>query len=489
MAKEKKGSYAGIRVEEIDDVHEEKDLTPKEASFSLAAEALEESVDKAFQEGPLKAVTDTIQSSHDNAFRQVGRVEVKTFDAAFLEAVEHGLEAIGRIIANPRTFIKETQEIVNVEKAKKVSVASIQHFATHSQYLRSIEDNGEVIPDRILTIHSETNTAIYENRFVMTLIKRTLSFVEQRNTFIKEHGETLDSDELFVHSKTNFGGVDYEVSMRVKASIPSSDAGESEKNNSLLRRLDDCQGRCMDYLHSNFMNQMKGAKDITSPVHMTNMLLKHPDYHAAYELWEFIDQYDSLGVSYEVKENADDFDEEYLQSLYKLIAQAMLKLRTRHFEKANAESGPTSKKITPTIIFGLDEVGYEDSRFLYDAYPDARPADYDPTALITQEEREEARDKRLAKATNQEIAQIRLKKAVTKDKDRTAFNQAKRRNEQKSALEAEVAEEREKEKARKQAEAAERARKAREAKAKKQAQEEALYEEKKKKYTEGGGKK
>lgn len=486
MAGKGKVEISGVKVEKIEDVREKLVLEPKDEDFVSAAKALEKEVDKAFQKAPLSNVANKVAHSPENAFRQVSRVEVKAFDATFLDAVEKGLDAIGKIIANPRTFIKEVQEVENVEKVRRVSVASIQHFATHSQYLRTIEDNGEVIPDKILTIHSETNTAIYENRFVMTLIKRALSFVEQRNTFVREHGETLDSDELFAHSKVNFGGVDYEVSMRVKASVPSGDAGESEKNNELLRRLSNAQQRCGDYLHSNFMNQMKGAKDITSPVHMTNMLLKHPDYHAAYELWEFIDQYESLGVSYDVKETANDFDEDYLRSLYEMLAETMLRLHSRHQSKAKAEAEVSAKRVTPTIIFGLDEIGYEDSRFLYDAFPEAEEK-IDPTLLITPEERQAVVDKRAARALNESIAEARLSKAVKKDKDAAEFQGAKRRGAQKAALEEkarlkkeeEKAEEQKRLEAKRKAEAQERARK--------RAEENALYEEQRKKYEKPGG--
>lgn len=442
----KSKEYPGIKLEKIDDVKEKKNVNPKDASFLSASKEAEKTLSKIYNENPdLASVKKKVESSPENSFRQVGRVEVKAFDASFLDAVEKGLAAIGKIIANPRTFIKETHEIENVEKAKKVSVASIQHFATHSQYLRTVEENGEVIPDKILTIHSETNTAIYENRFVMTLIKRTLSFVEQRYKFVVEHGETLDSDELYIHSKVPFGGVNYQLSMRLKASIPSSDAGESEKNNSLLRRLRDAKTRCGDYLHSNFMTQMKGAKDITSPVHMTNMLLKHPDYHEAYLLWEFIDQYESLGVSYDVKESAADFDDKYLDSLYRLIAEAMLTLRSRHIDKARAEN-ISAKRITPQVIFGMDEVTYEDSRFFYDAYPEAKE-EVDPTSIITEEERKGELEKKVNHLLGETIAEKRLSKAVTKDKDKNAYEDAKSRGEKKAILEEKLKEKKEKEKA------------------------------------------
>ena len=430
----------GVRVSPIDQVEEKADLASS-SGLSSASARLKKDSHETFKNPLLGKVKKTIQAG-ENRFRQVGRVEVKAFDSSFVDALENGLEAIGRILANPRTFIKETTEIENVEKAKKVSTVSIQHFATHSQYLRTIQENGEVIPDKILTIHSETNTAIYENRFVMTLIKRALSFTEQRYNFVRDHGETRDSDELLIHSKSNFSGVEYEVAMRVRASVPSADAGESAKNEAILRRLNGCKKRCGDYLRSSFMTQMKGAKDVTSPVHMTNMLLKHPDYHAAYELWEFIEQYDSLGVSYDVQESLGGFDEEYLSSLYEVVAQAVLQFHSRHVGVASVSGDEDKlKRVTPTIIFDMDDVNYDDGRFLYDAYP-AAEAPVDPTSVILEEERKKVVSEKLNHLQGQAIAKAKVVKTIRRDKDRVAFEGAKGRDEKKAVLEAKEKEKR-----------------------------------------------
>ena len=123
-----------------------------------------------------------VLSDGENYIRQTQRTEVKKFDSSIVNQVEEGLNAIEKILANPRTFIKEQTELVQVGLAKKVSSLSIRHFATHSQFVQSIDSNGEVIPEKVLTIFAETDTAIYENRFVMTLIKRCLSFLQKRYT-------------------------------------------------------------------------------------------------------------------------------------------------------------------------------------------------------------------------------------------------------------------------------------------------------------------
>lgn len=427
MAEKKQQNIPGVKITPLEKVDEEPlDLSSK--PLKEVSEIYRKKADEVWGDEDLSSLANTIAQKGENELRQVARVEVKAFDSSFLDALETGLAAVGKILANPRTFIKEITEIENVEKAKKVSVVSIQHFATHSQYLREVKENGEVIPDRILTIHSETNTAIYENRFVMTLIKRCLSFIDQRYKFIEEHGETLDSDELFIKSKTRLGGVDYNLALRLKAAIPSSDAGNSARNNELLNRLGACRSRCADFLRSPFMMQMKGAKDVTSPVHMTNMLLKHPDYHAAYELWEFIEQYESLGVSYDVQETVGEFDEAYLKAIYELIGNAILTIHSRHEEEV-VVTKTKAKKVTPMVLFNLDDISYDDGRFVYDAYPDA--ANHrDAFSTLDEEQREEHLNETAVHLSAQEKASGVVKKKIQKVKDQRAYAQAQARDEE-----------------------------------------------------------
>ena len=483
MAENKQTEIPGLKVEPIEDVSEPS-LDLSESSLQKAVRVFDAARPEVFEKN--KALTDLsrkIQEESDTELRQVGRVEVKAFDASFLDALEVGLTAVGKILANPRTFIKEMTEIESVEKAKKVSVVSIRHFATHSQYLRTVQDNGEVIPDKILTIHSETNTAIYENRFVMTLIKRCLSFIEQRYKYIEEHGETLDSDELFIKSKTKLGGVDYNLTMRLKASIPSADAGNSEKNDRLLNRLEGYRSLCSDFLHSSFMTQMKGAKDVTSPVHMTNMLLKHPDYHAAYELWEFIDQYESLGVSYDVKETTADFSEEYLKNIYQLIGNAILTLHSRHLDKAEIKN-TQSKRLTPQVLFTLDQLSYDDGKFVYDAYPDAaeHPSVFD---VLDEQQRKAKVERQAAHLSVQEKASTLSKKKIQRTKDQRAYEEAVSRDEEEDKRVAESSERAKKRQEEEEKRALEEQQRLQKEKARKLQEEEEAYQAAKRRILEG----
>ena len=362
----------------------------------------------------------------ENYISQTSRSEIKTFDDDFINELVEGVGAIMNILINPRTFIKEEQELVQTELAKKVSTLSLRYFASHTQYLSDIDEDDNVIPSKILTIFTETDLAIYENRFIMTLIKRVIHFIQTRYDWIVEHKETTDSDLLLVHNKTVIDGVTYEVDARIKASTPSLDDGNSKKNEETLQKLSELKKNTASLMHSPFMEQMRGAKEVTSPIHMTNMLRKHPDYHQAYLLWNFLDQYEELGISYDVKETAQQFDKRYLNELNKYVANSVILL---HNNRVKDKIPVTQKvKYEPQIIFKLEDVTYADSKFLYDAYPEAKASPANPLPPTPQEVREsEIRFKENMK--HQKALQKSIAKSILEEKDRICLEEANERQE------------------------------------------------------------
>lgn len=348
-----------------------------------------------------------VREQGKNYVRQTERLESKKFDGKFVDELEKGFNAIDQIIANPRTFIKESPELVEAGLAKKINAQSITHLASHTQFVHSVDEKGNVTPEKILTIHAEIDMQIYENRFVMTLIKKCSLFIEKRFNFIKDHGETLDSDLLLIKSVSDIDGAKYEIDSRIKVSTPSKDGGNKEKNEDVLQRLASLRERCAYYMRSPFMAEMQGAKDVANPIHMTNLIVKNPHYHTAYELWKFVDAYTELGVSYNVQETEQDFSQPYFEEILALVMADILTLRSNRVK--NKVINPKKSKdrvVNPKVVFNLEDETYYDGKFLYDQFPSYKKKRYSPMALTP----EEAKEQRLALEEN--LREERYKKTL-----------------------------------------------------------------------------
>ena len=407
-------------------------LTPVSVDVSRAIIPYRNLLDKEMKEKEMQALRKCVRHG-ENFVRQTQRTEVKKFDDSIIQELEAGLDAIERILANFKTFIKEQAELVNVGLAKKVTSLSIRHFATHSQFVRNINENNEVIPEKVLTIYAETDVAIYENRFVMTLIKRCLSFIQTRYEYIMSHGETKDSDLLLLHNKTTIDNVTYEVDSRIKVSVPSEDDGNMEKNKKLLDQLTELKNRCATYFASSFMTEMKGAKDVSSPIHMTNMIVKNPDYHRAYLFWEFLENYEELGVTFDIQERNTDFDQEYLNEINTYIANSIALLHT-HKVDDRVITAHVDEKIVPQVVFTLEDETFEEGKYLYDAYPEAKEKRSIPLPPTSEEVRKS--DERIKqRLKNQKDAKANIDKAIKKRKDEIAYEEAIARKERQKNFE------------------------------------------------------
>lgn len=348
-----------------------------------------------------------VREQGKNYVRQTERLESKKFDGKFVDELEKGFNAIDQIIANPRTFIKESPELVEAGLAKKINAQSITHLASHTQFVHSVDEKGNVTPEKILTIHAEIDMQIYENRFVMTLIKKCSLFIEKRFNFIKDHGETLDSDLLLIKSVSDIDGAKYEIDSRIKVSTPSKDGGNKEKNEDVLQRLASLRERCAYYMRSPFMAEMQGAKDVANPIHMTNLIVKNPHYHAAYELWKFVDAYTELGVSYNVQETEQDFSQPYFEEILALVMADILTLRSNRVKnKVISPKKSKDRVVNPKVVFNLEDETYYDGKFLYDQFPSYKKKRYSPMALTP----EEAKEQRLALEEN--LREERYKKTL-----------------------------------------------------------------------------
>ncbi len=310
----------------------------------------------------------------DNYIAHRARNEARAFDESWIEAISEGLEGIDHIIAAPRTFIKEQREVVLAALAKRVSAASVTHLASHSQFIHGFDEDGNVVPEKILGIDSDEDYQTYENRFVMSLILKLSIFVENRARYIKEHGDTRNSNVLVMHSKVTIDGKTYEIDNRIRLSEPSDDEGMKETNDEMLAKVETMSNRVIYYLSCPFMKKMKGAKIVHNPINMTNLLEKNPDYKKCVKLWRFIDSYNKLGIEYNIVERNEEFSKEYMDEVASMMVNNILTLTAHQVDAINIPQGKgdVTKRIVPKTLLNLDDIAFMDGKFQYTQFPEIK---------------------------------------------------------------------------------------------------------------------
>ena len=244
--------------------------------------------------------------------------ENKTFDEEWIRTVESYVPSLNKIVANPKSSLKMEEEIVQIEKARKINSQSIKHLSANTHFIREVRDD-MVVPKKILTAFPEIDYGTYENRFIMTLIDRLFVFVRNRYDVIKRNIDQLEMRELMITSKFPFNKTTVEVDLKLTFKDLIQNKEIIAYNKKLLDRIEYLNKVVTSLKASDFMNKMINQKRIYPPIMRTNIITKDVDYRNSYLLWLFLDRYNTLAFKVMIQEKDLTFNQEYLDALNRQI--------------------------------------------------------------------------------------------------------------------------------------------------------------------------
>ena len=251
----------------------------------------------------------------DTTLEQKREELVKVIDEEWISMIEDSLDAINAIIEKPRRFITTEEEVVPVSLAKKISADSVRHLSQNTQFIAQSDDGG-IHPTKILNVNTVETYDLYENRFIYHLIQRLLTFVDKRTDVIFWSTGNEIQNHLKMHSKIGdaYEEIEYTVDMTVKnrQSFAENDADNMET----FMRIDRVRRLVMALRNASFCQIMAGCAAVRSPIQRTNLIMKDPNYRKCYQLWQFMERYDSVGYTIDVKDSALAFDDEYMVQMY-----------------------------------------------------------------------------------------------------------------------------------------------------------------------------
>ena len=244
----------------------------------------------------------------DMEYKSLYNGDLISFD--WLDEIEFACPYIDIIVRNPKLTLIQEENLVKVERSKRITVASVKDLAKHTQYIDDVDPKtNDVRPSKILDIRNEETFNIYENRFLYTLINDLERFVASKekllNNFELNKNKTL---EYKASSLTTDEKVNIEVKV-TSSSLPSKQ--EDKKLEEEIKKAKERLKKVKDYLSSWDRSEMvKALKKehvnfVSPPLKKTNILLKNPNFKIAVRLWDIIRTYD-LDKKDESKESDDN---------------------------------------------------------------------------------------------------------------------------------------------------------------------------------------
>lgn len=233
--------------------------------------------------------------------------ETKIFDGNFLDVVIGAYPSLLKICRDPKKTLAYMQEVVAMEKAKKVDSESIRHLASHTQYIRDINEQNEVIPSKILSTYAEDNIGIYENRFIKSLINRVIVFLDTRLNLMDENLESISADEIRYKNNIKLSHRKIDLEMNIKISNEILD--ETQKARELFDKTKNALDKYRALKGTGLYQAVAKFKDVVPPIMKTNIILHNPDFKIAYNLWLYIDRTTEVGYNVQSDEKTNDDDD------------------------------------------------------------------------------------------------------------------------------------------------------------------------------------
>lgn len=284
---------------------------------------------------------------------------VKSIDEEWVAAIEEAIPSLQAVITNPRKFIEEDREVVNIAMARNISPESIQHLMQHSNMIDKINDDGTVIPNRILNVFKEESLNTYENRFISTLVIELQRFINKRFNVIfdssKDERGTFFEMESMVDNYTETIHYKLEIKVREK----QTDIDNEEENMGIFTRISKIHRQINDLAASGFMTTMRKYPAVRHPIVKTNAIGKNRDYKACHKLWNYIHAYDRVGYKIDMVKLEPMITKEFERDIYNsfLWDYFMLRNFVEQTDDLDTNRPKRSKEITVKYIRQmLDEI-------------------------------------------------------------------------------------------------------------------------------------
>lgn len=210
-------------------------------------------------------------------------------DTSWIDMVEECIPYLDNIIRNPRRFIVQEENIVPIEKAKVVTEESIRHLAQHTSMIQEVQEDGTVIPLKLLNVYREETVDLYENRFIKSLVDNLYTFVNNKLN------ESDQRSYAKVESTVSYTGLmkkkdeEVEVNLQLK-SKKDTEIDASKDGHSLEERISHIKDIVSAFRGSTFIKSLKESSPVRSPIRKTNVILKEQNFIKALELWEYLEK-------------------------------------------------------------------------------------------------------------------------------------------------------------------------------------------------------
>lgn len=279
-----------------------------------------------------------------------------TRDVEWMNLIEEVIPHLDHVFRTPNRFIQNEEEIVKIEQARKVSVETIKHLSKNTNFIQTVDENGDVIPSKLLNVRKEETCNTYENRLAYTLIQNMKFFINKRKKSLEESlgmekdDENKDNKQLEYNAKSKLNDEDVDINVSISSKLDSQGKNSQEKNKNMIERIEVIERKITD-IESNDVYKILDKLHVIpvkDPIKKTNMILKNVHFQYIMKLWEFMKD------NFDTQTNATEENKDYMDNgqLKKMMDEAFLLqyLVMKTLDEDETEKQDTQKQVKAMVI-------------------------------------------------------------------------------------------------------------------------------------------
>ena len=232
-------------------------------------------------------------------------VEKITVDFSWVDKIYEAIPYIDNIVRNPKKFIVQEEEVIRIEKVKKITEDSIKHLAQNTNLIQDVDKDGTIKPLKLLNTFREETIDLYENRFIYSLENNLYSFIQNQLVYEDEESFLKEIKTVNYKAKTKLKEEDISFELSLRSANYENLTVQGEKATEIKEKIEYIKEILEDFMSGTFMKTMKNATPVRSPIRRTNIILKDTDYIYALKLWEFLESFNVETPLKKYKETLD----------------------------------------------------------------------------------------------------------------------------------------------------------------------------------------
>ena len=237
------------------------------------------------------------------------------------DEISSALPSLLRVCGRPRRALISEKRVMPIDRVKRISANSLEHLASHPELWQS-RNLIRVTPSRLKTDVPEETLDLYENRVVITIIRRLLKYLLLRSREIDRayyQTEALHENLFTDYCFNRFRDERFRQLWSNQVELVDNYDESTELKNKIDKQL----SQVSSFLDSGLYKTLRNQIDVLSPLKPTNILLMDEDYHKLFKLWQKLDGYELNRDSSNKMSVESDPQADYFQYIYGCILLAL----------------------------------------------------------------------------------------------------------------------------------------------------------------------